>query len=128
MSLVKKLPLFLNRYRYPCYWGALLLLFLFFQSCNHNRYRDFNPEEIVNVPEAQLKTYADTASKVEIKGALAEQRKSMGMDITKECIQKMGKVKGQNLKIIDLLDNQGEALGTRVILQLPLKYRKEKTT
>lgn len=63
-----------------------------------------------------------------IKAALLEQRKSMGMDITKERIQKMGKVKGQSLEIIDLLDEQGEAMGTRVVLQLPLKYRKEKTT
>lgn len=59
-----------------------------------------------------------------IKAALMEQRKSMGMNITKERIQKMGKVKGQNLEIIDLLGDQGEALGTRVILQIPLKYRK----
>lgn len=61
-----------------------------------------------------------------IKAALMEQRKSMGMDITKERIQKMGKVKGQSLEIIDFLDEQGEALGTRVVLQLPLKYRNEK--
>lgn len=61
----------------------------------------------------------------EIKAALAEKRKSMGMDITKERIQKMGKVKGQSLEIIDLIDDQGEALGTRVILRLPLKYIKE---
>lgn len=61
-----------------------------------------------------------------IKAALAEQRKSMGMDITKERIRRMGKVKGQSLEIIDLTDDQGAALGTRVVLRLPLKYIKEK--
>jgi two-component sensor histidine kinase len=61
-----------------------------------------------------------------IKAALAEQRKSMGMDITKERIQRMGKVKGQHLEIIDLMDDQGADLGTRVVLRLPLKFVKAK--
>lgn len=63
----------------------------------------------------------------ELKAALAKQRASMGMKITEERIQTMGKVKGQSVEIIDLEDENGTALGTRVILRIPLRYRaKEK--
>jgi two-component sensor histidine kinase len=59
-----------------------------------------------------------------IKEKLALQRKSLGMDITEERIRTIGKVKGQSLEIIDLVDAEGKASGTKVVLQLPIKFRR----
>lgn len=53
-------------------------------------------------------------------------RKSLGMKITEERIQSSGKIKGTRLEILDLKDPEGTALGTRVIIRLPLKRKKEK--
>lgn len=55
-------------------------------------------------------------------------RKSMGMEISQERLKVMGKVKGTHVEIIDLYDENGIAKGTRVLLRIPLKYKKEKTT
>lgn len=51
------------------------------------------------------------------------QQKSMGMEITEERIQGMGKVKGAQVEVIDLRNTSGEAAGTRVQIRLPIKYR-----
>lgn len=56
-----------------------------------------------------------------LQATVVEQRKSLGMAITEQRIQTAGKVKGVRLKIEDLKDPDGKALGTRVILRLPLK-------
>lgn len=56
-----------------------------------------------------------------LQATVVEQRKSLGMAITEQRIQTAGKVKGVRLKIEDLKDPEGKALGTRVILRLPLK-------
>lgn len=55
---------------------------------------------------------------------LGQKRKSQGMQITKERIQSMGKVKGKHVEIIDLYDEDQQAEGTKVILRLPLKLKK----
>lgn len=47
--------------------------------------------------------------------------KSQGMKITEERLQKIGKVKGSKVEIIDLYDENGHASGTRVIIRMPLK-------
>lgn len=46
---------------------------------------------------------------------------SQGMKITEERLQKIGKVKGSKVEIIDLYDEQGGACGTRVVIRMPLR-------
>lgn len=46
---------------------------------------------------------------------------SQGMKITEERLQKIGKVKGSKVEIIDLYDDEGLACGTKVIIRMPLK-------
>ena len=60
--------------------------------------------------------------------SLLSQQKSHGMKITKDRLQLLGRAKGAKIEIIDLLDTEGKALGTRVILRIPFKLKKEKTT
>lgn len=50
--------------------------------------------------------------------------KSQGMQISKERLEALGKMKGAKVQIIDLEDKDKNALGTRVILRLPLKLIK----
>ena len=47
------------------------------------------------------------------------------MQISQERIQAMGKVKGSKVEIQDLKDVQGNALGTKVILRMPFKLKKD---
>jgi len=49
--------------------------------------------------------------------------KSQGMRISEERLEALGKMKGAKIKIIDLTDNKGMAIGTKVILRFPLKYK-----
>lgn len=51
--------------------------------------------------------------------------KSQGMQISKERLEALGKMKGAKNQIIDLTDKVGNAIGTRVILRFPLKYKKK---
>lgn len=53
--------------------------------------------------------------------SVLQQQKSMGMEITQRRLKSLGKVKGPALQIEDLVDDQGNAAGTRVTLRLPLK-------
>ncbi|MEL7531685.1 MAG: histidine kinase, partial [Bacteroidota bacterium] len=55
---------------------------------------------------------------------LQKNRKSQGMQITAERIKSMGKVKGKHVEIIDLYDEDHRAEGTKVVLRMPLKQRK----
>lgn len=57
-----------------------------------------------------------------IKAALAAQRQSMGLTIAEEYTHLNRKLKGKKVNIIDLVNEQGQAFGTQVILRLPLKY------
>lgn len=59
-----------------------------------------------------------------LKKASILQHKSMGMKITEERLKGMGRIKGARIVIEDLTDELGNASGTRVILQLPYKFRK----
>ena len=52
------------------------------------------------------------------------QHKSMGMQITEERLKGMGRIKGSQVKIEDLMDELGKPCGTRVILQFPYKLKK----
>lgn len=47
--------------------------------------------------------------------------KSQGMKITEERLERVGKVKGSKVEIIDLYDEKGEPRGTRVIIRLPYR-------
>jgi len=49
------------------------------------------------------------------------EQKSMGMDITQQRLRALGRVKGPALQIEDLKNTEGQAIGTRVVLRLPLK-------
>lgn len=60
----------------------------------------------------------------ELKAQSVLQQKSMGMEITEERIQGMGKVKGTQVEVIDLRNDSGEPAGTRVQIRLPLRYVK----
>lgn len=51
------------------------------------------------------------------------QHKSMGMQITEERLKGMGRIKGSQVKIEDLMDESGIPCGTRVILQFPYKLK-----
>lgn len=53
------------------------------------------------------------------------QHVSQGMKITEERLQTMGKVKGSNIDIIDLYNDQGAATGTKVVIKFPFKLRKQ---
>jgi len=53
--------------------------------------------------------------------------KSFGMKITEERLAAIGKVKGAKVEIIDLYNTEGQARGTRVVIRLPFKKRKEQT-
>lgn len=63
----------------------------------------------------------------ELKEKSVLKRKSLGMQITEERLRANQKVRSGNVEIIDLKDAEGNALGTRVVLYLPLKTRKKKT-
>ena len=52
-------------------------------------------------------------------------QKSMGMEITAERIKAAGKVKGSNVSFIDLKNDDGAARGTKVIIRMPYKLRKQ---
>jgi|GEM_PF-1449907 len=62
----------------------------------------------------------EKAQEVKDKSVLIK-HKSQGMKITEERLQKIGKVKGSKVAIIDLYDEQGKPCGTRVIIRMPLK-------
>lgn len=47
--------------------------------------------------------------------------KSQGMKITEERLERIGKVKGSKVEIIDLYNEKGEPRGTRVIIRLPYR-------
>ena len=47
--------------------------------------------------------------------------KSQGMKITEERLERVGKVKGSKVEIIDLYDDKGEPCGTRVVIRLPYR-------
>lgn len=64
----------------------------------------------------------------ELKAASVLKQKSMGMKITQERIQIMGKVKGSQVQLQDLYDTQGQAMGTRVVIRLPFKLKKTPKT
>jgi two-component sensor histidine kinase len=63
----------------------------------------------------------------ELKEKSVLKRKSLGMQITEERLQVNQKAKAGSVEIIDLKDEEGNALGTRVMLYLPIKKRKQKT-
>ncbi|MEM8900938.1 MAG: histidine kinase [Bacteroidota bacterium] len=52
-------------------------------------------------------------------------QKSMGMEITAERIKAAGKVKGPNVSFVDLKNDDGSARGTKVIIRMPYKLRKQ---
>ena len=64
----------------------------------------------------------------ELKEASLKARQSIGMAITEERIKGTGKKRGAKVEIIDLIDESANALGTKVILRMPLKKLKEKVT
>ena len=54
-------------------------------------------------------------------------QKSMGMEITAERIKAAGKVKGSNVSFVDLKNDDGSARGTKVVIRMPYKLRKQVT-
>lgn len=52
---------------------------------------------------------------------------SVGMKITEARIRNMGRIKGPPVKIIDLVDDAGQASGTKVIIRLPYTLKPTKT-
>ena len=60
----------------------------------------------------------------ELKENSVLKHKSQGMQISKERLEALGKMKGAKIQMIDLTDKAGKAIGTRVILRFPLKYKK----
>jgi len=60
----------------------------------------------------------------EMRKASVLQHKSMGMQITEERLKGMGRIKGSQVAIEDLIDEAGNPCGTRVILQFPYKLKK----
>ena len=60
----------------------------------------------------------------EMRKASVLQHKSMGMQITEERLKGMGRIKGSQVVIEDLVDDAGNPCGTRVILQFPYKLKK----
>ncbi|MEO1261079.1 MAG: histidine kinase [Bacteroidota bacterium] len=51
--------------------------------------------------------------------------KSMGMQITEERLKAMGQIKGSQVEVIDLVDDDGKPAGTKVVIQF--KYQIKKT-
>ena len=62
-----------------------------------------------------------TRAKQMQKKSLLDQ-KSWGMNITRERIETIPKMKGAQLNIIDLQDNNGQPAGTEVRIRLPISY------
>ncbi len=63
-----------------------------------------------------------------LKKASVMKHKSMGMKITEDRIKAMGRVKGAHVAIQDLKDEAGKAIGTRVIIRLPYKFKRASIT
>jgi two-component sensor histidine kinase len=58
-----------------------------------------------------------------LKEASVMKHKSMGMKITEDRIKAMGRVKGSQVEVQDLKDENGNATGTRVVIRLPYKLK-----
>lgn len=58
-----------------------------------------------------------------LKQASVMKHKSMGMKITEDRIKAMGRIKGSQVEIQDLKDEEGNATGTSVIIRLPYKIK-----
>ncbi|MCB9295178.1 MAG: hypothetical protein H6559_18960 [Lewinellaceae bacterium] len=57
-----------------------------------------------------------------LRSKTATRRKSMGMSITQDRISMINKLYNANasVEVIDLTDDNGKGMGTRVVLQIPL--------
>ena len=47
------------------------------------------------------------------------------MQISKERLEALSKMKSTKVQIIDVVNEAGAALGTKIILRMPLKYKSE---
>lgn len=62
----------------------------------------------------------------QLKASSVFKYKPYDLKIAKKRVQAIGEIKGSKIKIVDLHNTQGEVLGTRVIIWLPFKLRKDR--
>ncbi|MFK7920939.1 MAG: histidine kinase [Bacteroidia bacterium] len=65
------------------------------------------------------------SQELQASSVLGQKRKSQGMQITYERLKSMGRVKGKHVEIVDLYDDNDQAIGTKVILRIPLTHKKK---
>lgn len=63
------------------------------------------------------------SQELQASSVLEQDRKSQGMQITYERLKSMGRVKGKHVEIVDLYDDNDQAIGTKVILRIPLSHK-----